>query len=539
MRGLAGGSVLPHDGSGLAAWDKAPPSVACTGDVANVAELFRRNAERSPHRLAIVWQAAGVEQELRYGELAGLVARYAHGLRAEGVGPGARVLLLAPPSPDLYALALALLANGSTLVLVDGRMARRRVLQALGEAQPTTVIAAPAVLRWWPLVGALRRARRFTLGGRVIGARPVESLAEEERWAIETIDTGDAPAIVSFTSGNTGRAKRVVRAHAVLLAQHRALFNAFPIDATDVNLAGFPLAVLHNLCCGSTSVIAHDLSRAPSKQDALSMLAAIRARKVTSVSGSPACIASLAAAALETPERGRGVRRVVVGGGPVSRRLCEEVLRAFPEADAEIVYGATEAEPIATAAMVEACVALGAGYLVGRPVAGCDVAVVAPEASLPGAGAVRLSIGATGEIVVRGAHVASADPSGWHRTGDLGRVDERGRLWLVGRVGASVAHGDKVLYPFAVEANALSERGVATAALVSHRRAPNGELVVTLAPGADANATVAALRLRLDDEGLTALPLRIVSHIPMDARHGSKVARTELARRLQRGWSLR
>jgi acyl-coenzyme A synthetase/AMP-(fatty) acid ligase len=463
------------------------------------------------------------------------------------VGPGARVLLLAAPSPDLYALALALLAIGSTLVLVDGRMARRRILEALGDAKPTVVIAAPAVLHWWPLVGALRRAHRFTLGGRVFGARAVESLAEEERWAIDVADIGDTPAIISFSSGNTGKAKRVVRTHAVLLAQHRALFNAFPVDAGDVNLAGFPLAVLHNLCCGSTSVIAHDFSRAPSKDDALSMLAAIRARKVTSVSGSPACIASLAAAALATPERGRGVRRVVVGGGPVSRRLCEEVLRAFPEADSQIVYGATEAEPIATAPMVEACVALGAGYLVGRPVRDCAVAVLAAGASsvpsLPSNLEPRTSnlspIGATGEIVVRGAHVASADPSGWHRTGDLGRVDERGRLWLVGRVGASVTHRDNVLHPFAVEANALSERGVAAAALVSHRRAPNGELVVTLNPDADARATLAAVRMRLDDDGLAELPLRIVSHIPMDARHASKVARTELARRLERGWSLR
>jgi acyl-coenzyme A synthetase/AMP-(fatty) acid ligase len=117
----------------------------------------------------------------------------------------------------------------------------------------------------------------------------------------------------------------------------------------------------------------------------------------------------------------------------------------------------------------------------------------------------------------------------WHRTGDIARVDARGRLWLLGRVGDAVVHRGRVVHPYVVEAAALAFREVRAAGLVAHAEAPEGELAVSLVDGADERAVVATLRGRLDALDLAALPVRVLPHIPMDARHGSKVARRELA----------
>jgi acyl-CoA synthetase (AMP-forming)/AMP-acid ligase II len=116
----------------------------------------------------------------------------------------------------------------------------------------------------------------------------------------------------------------------------------------------------------------------------------------------------------------------------------------------------------------------------------------------------------------------------WHRTGDVGRLDAQGRLWLLGRVGTDVVHRGRVLHPYVAEAAALSIHGVRAAALVAHHGCPEGELNVELDADADAAVTMAALRQALTMRGLSALPLRRRRAIPMDARHASKVSRAEL-----------
>src|SRR5690606_14945313 len=139
---------------------------------------------------------------------------------------------------------------------VDGRADAARLRHALEEAAADVVVGAPRVMRWWPFLAALRRARRFTTGFPIPGTRLLDALLAptDGLHPCPAIDPA-SPAIIAFSSGNTGRPRRIVRTHAVLLAQHRALCAAFPMPASDVNLPGFPLAVLHNLCCGTTTAL--------------------------------------------------------------------------------------------------------------------------------------------------------------------------------------------------------------------------------------------------------------------------------------------
>ena len=146
-----------------------------------------------------------------------------------------------------------------------------------------------------------------------------------------------------------------------------------------------------------------------------------------------------------------------------------------------------------------------------------------------------------GEIVVSGAHVVAGYLGGagdaetkmrvadrvWHRTGDLGRIDERGRLWLLGRVSEAVRDNCGVMYPFAVEC--------------ALREGPGMEEVAAISVDGRRTLIVSGDAAILSDSALTgAVPWagieRVirVKAIPMDRRHNSKVDYGELRRVIAR-----
>ncbi len=490
----------------------------------NVADLVLDHAGYAPAAPALIVPAGGQDRVIRYDDLAARAGAYAAGLDAAGVRAGARVLVLMRPDAELYALVLAILAGGMTLVVVDGRAGARRLLGLLDDAAPDVVIATPSLIRWWPINGALRRARRFTVGGSMLGARRLERLIGGAPSPLVVRDVGsEAPAVVSFSSGNTGRSKAITRTHGVLIAQHRALAAAMPLEEGDINLPGFPLATLHNLCCGTTSIIPPGDLRAMADSDPSEIAALLAHHDVTSLSGAPSYIGELARHLVRSGAPAVSIRRIVVGGGPVGRALCADIRAAFPNAEAHVVYGATEAEPITSVTVDEVMADRDReGFLVGLPVKETEVCLLTANGSR----------GTVGEVAVRGEQVASGET--WHRTGDIGRFDALGRLWLLGRIGTEVSHHGFMLQPYVVEADALAIPGVRAAALVAHSRAASGELIVELDVGADDGALLRELRDMLAERGLPELGVRMADRIPMDARHASKVARAALVALIER-----
>jgi acyl-CoA synthetase (AMP-forming)/AMP-acid ligase II len=147
---------------------------------------------------------------------------------------------------------------------------------------------------------------------------------------------------------------------------------------------------------------------------------------------------------------------------------------------------------------------------------------------------------AVGEIVVSGRHVLpgylngagdcetkfDVDEVRWHRTGDLGWLDSRGRLWLMGRASAAIhdRHGD--LYPFAAECAAMQVEGVRRAAILQ---------VVglrVLAVEADREDVRVSLRRAMAWAHLDEI--RLLDSIPMDKRHNAKIDYGSLAKALSK-----
>jgi acyl-CoA synthetase (AMP-forming)/AMP-acid ligase II len=158
--------------------------------------------------------------------------------------------------------------------------------------------------------------------------------------------------------------------------------------------------------------------------------------------------------------------------------------------------------------------------------------------------ALCLQPGFIGEIVVVGDHVLTGYLHGrgdaetkircggrvWHRTGDAGRLDADGNLWLQGRVSALIERGDHKLFPFGVECAASEQAGVFRSALVRH--GGHVVLVVQIEPGSDREDIARQLHAQLGWARLDRI--LFVDVLPVDARHNAKVDYPALERLLAR-----
>lgn len=511
----------------------------------NIAALLTEQARVRGDAPAII-ERAGVTT---FAQLDERVRRAAGMLRARGVGAGDAVLIFEPMSATLYAALLAVFRIGATAMFLDPSAGRAHIEACCALSPPLALVALPKAHLFRLASGALRRiAVKFSTGCWLPGAGrwgDLEMCAPLDEVAPVGVDTA---ALLTFTSGSTGHPKAAVRTHGFLIEQHRVLARSIALEAGEVDLATLPIFTLANLASGVTSLIPDCDLRRPGFIEAALVLRQIRAHGATRCAASPAFFERLLAV-----DDGslRGMRKVFTGGAPVFPDLLTALRQRMPEARVEAVFGSTEAEPIAhieereiSAADREAMRA-GCGLLTGEPVEEISLRILRAEWGAALAPMTRgelesrtASPGEHGEIVVSGGHVLPGylhghgdaetkfrvDGAVWHRTGDAGWLDERGRLWLLGRCSARVSDARGTLWPFAVECAARLHPLVRRAALLGHEGRRILFLESSTAPGAS--------DLGLDWAQLDEV--RTVSAIPMDKRHNAKVDYSAL-----RAWLVR
>lgn len=464
---------------------------------------FLDGVRRHPDRLAIIERGG---RQITYGELAVWSAGLARRFEGEGVRPGLRVLVAWPVSLELYAALVALWRTGAVAVLPEAAMGLGGVRHAARSTSPEALLASPLIRA---ILMLLPETRRIAI-----------RLAVRPATAPEPTPSGlpaSHPALISFTSGSTGEPKAMARSIGLLTAQQAAISRLLaPKGDTSTDFVWFPAFVLSTLALGLTAVLPDAALGKPADADAARLIRQMRRNGVRRLLIPPSVATRLVEA--DPPPR---LEAIFTGGGPVFPSLLRRLSAWAAPAEVFAVYGSTEAEPIAHVASSEigpddyAAMQAGKGLLAGKLV---------PEIAL------RLQ---DEEILVAGTHVNEGylDPAHdagtklrqdgriWHRTGDLGRLDERGRLWLLGRRTGRVAG----LHPFAVECAALSWPGVDAAALASL----DGEPVLALAGNRE---FLADWRSRA--EALGVRRTRHLERIPLDRRHRSKVDYTELQRQL-------
>jgi olefin beta-lactone synthetase len=514
----------------------------------NIAALLADRAARHPDRPAIIEGRGRRRKVLSFAGMADRVARFAGGLAERGLAPGDRAVLFVPMSGDLYVALLGVLHAGGVAVSLDAWAGRDRLDSAMATARPRAFIGSPRA-HWLRLLSpSLRRVPIAVMAG----PWPLTlERATGEAAPIADVHPDD-PALVTFTTGSTGRPKAAARSHAFLLAQQRVLARHLRLREEDVDMPPLPVFVLNNLALGVTTVLPDFDPRRPAEIDPAAVLAQMVDEGVTTTSGSPAFYDRLTAHASRRGVR-IPVRALFTGGAPVFPPLARS-LEAAVEGEVHVLYGSTEAEPIAALTAVElerASVAGGAmGVCAGRPVPEIELRIIRPMD-----GPVRaedlpflvVEVGEAGEIMVAGEHVLRGylnDPEAealakvrdgdrvWHRTGDGGVLDDQGRLWLLGRVGQRVTRGDRTAWPMAAEARALTVSGVRHAAYLGLRAgspARPGALEAVLCLEVDREARDQGLGGRVG-VALGDIPvdrLVLMERIPRDPRHASK---TDLAR---------
>jgi len=456
-------------------------------------------------------------ERVTYTELREQIGGLAGGLLEAGIKPGDRVVLLIPMSVPLYVHLLALFHIGATATLVDPAS---DVQQLLTLHPPDAFIGVPKAHLLRLNTPALRGLKFYGSTGFIpLTHRRTDRL----KGSCPPINAEPGPALLTFTSGTTGVPKAIARSHDFLLGQHHVLHDHMPFSEGDVDLPTLPVFLLHSLAGGATCVIADANLKQVGNIDPGPVVRQLKRDAITSSSGSPAFFRIIADHLKETPEPLPDLREVYMGGARVPASLVDDLAELLPHIDIHVVYGSTEAEPIAVLdakkhrAQLLATSAKGA--LVGQPVEHIQI---------------RIDGAPYGEIQVAGPHVnpgyvnnpeADAackiheDGAIWHRTGDVGHIDENGDLWLVGRVGESVAGR----WPLAVEGAAESFPFVVRSGLVEIDGQP--VLAVELRdPPDDWHSQI---------EEATGTPARAVQNIPVDPRHNAKVDRMILRERLR------
>ena len=503
--------------------------------MSNIADMFFRAAKKYPEHVAIIHRG----RSITYADLAVQVMSTAAYFRSRGLDRGDRVLVFVPMGIDLYRVVLALFSIGAGAVFLDAWVGWKRMELCCELARCKGLVGGWKIRALARLSGPLRRIP-IKLGT----AMPPVSVC-----GTEPVDP-DATALITFTTGSTGRPKAARRSHAFLAAQFDALTEEIAPTPADVDMTTLPIVLFLNLGVGCTSVIPDFDPRKPDSFRAEVIIAELRRHQVDRLTASPAQVLAIAASVRASGADVPALKRLFTGGAPVFPRDAEVMAAAFPGVEVEVVFGSTECEPISSitaARLVKDHGSVDKGLCVGEIFRRTALRIIRiddgplPTTTTAGLDAMTVDTGTIGEIIVSGDHVLRSyfndeeafrrnkiivDGTVWHRTGDSGFVDERGLLFLTGRCAQLIRQGSALLAPFVWEDRLLRQEGVVRGTLVG--RGTDTIAVLQVVPGCD--------RRSLRDRLLSAHPelaaVEFIGRMPMDPRHRSKIDHEALRRRL-------
>jgi len=534
----------------------------------NVARFLADRARESPRGNAVVAPSGKDFTLWTWAQLQQRSSRVAHGLTRLGLKPGDRCCVFVRPGLQWIALVHGLFQLGAVPVLIDPGMGRRSLLACIQRIRPRALIAVPRVhLARWMVRAAFESVEIFVWAGQPAppGAHSLEKLLSSGTGEFPAIERGarDEAAIL-FTSGSTGPAKGVVYEHGMFNAQVESLRKLYDFQPGSADLCCFPLFALFGPALGLTSVFPEmDFAR-PADADPQRIVEALQRLRVRSSFGSPAIWRKVIPWCEQHGVRLESLRLLMIAGAPIETDLVRRA-RALLSDDGEVFtpYGATEALPVAHVAGRELVgelgerAARGAGTAVGRPVPGVEIRLIAiGDEPIPRwRDDLLVAVGEAGEICVRGANVTreykfeeSATSAAkiqdgdtfWHRMGDLGRFDEKGVLWFLGRKSHRIESARGTIYPVPLE-NVFERHpalGRCAVVGVGASRAQIPVLIVELrsmrVPAATSEREELSrelLRAGLWFEGCSAVERVLYKQeFPLDARHQAKIDRTALKR---------
>lgn len=488
----------------------------------NLIELFDACTKNHTGRLAMRIERDGREERYTYGDFRECVLRAAAFLKGKGVALGERVALLSDNCPEWGMAYFGVVRTGAAVIPLEKELSTAEIVRLLGHGEAKAIIISEDLLaKHTGLKGALDDAVKiWTLED--VFALTTEA-SEQKRIAElpQTVSPGTTASII-FTSGTTGNPKGVMLTHKNFTSLLAKLLTVYDITTDDGMLSVLPL---HHSFEFTTGFLL-PLSRGAqitylTEVNGDSVNRELKKGHVTCIVGVPALWDLLKRRIMgrfsdrsprleeivttlidgnyllrnDTPLNfgpllflpvhaafGGRIRYLISGGSALS----PSTLKTFRGLGFNLNegYGLTEASPVLTVTRPEGSVVSGS---VGQPLPGVDIKIHDPD---------RRGVG---EVIARGPNVmagyygnekatAEALRDGWLYTGDIGRLDEDGNLYIVGRSKELIVdRNGKNIYPDALEELYANERLIKELAVIGLPDGVSEQVAAVVVPNRDAN----------------------------------------------------
>jgi acyl-CoA synthetase (AMP-forming)/AMP-acid ligase II len=504
-------------------WESIPAMAAAT-------------AERAGDRLAVV----DGDTRLTWAELHDEARTFGAALVASGVEPGDRVALWAPNSAEWIVAALGLFSAGAVLIPVNTRFkggeaadilarSRARVLVTVTDFLGTDYLSLLAGTGTeLPDLHTIVVARGSAPADAVLWdtflARATDATRAEvdrRRAAVRA----DDPSDILFTSGTTGTPKGVVMTHGRTLCVATDWVAMTGLGTDDRYLMVNPYFHMFGLKAGILACVAAGSAMFPEPVfDVDRALSRVADERITVLPGAPTLYQSI----LSSPSRDRydlsSLRVAVTGAADIPVELIRRIVDELPFPTVVSGYGLTEGGTASATDLGDDPETIAT--TVGRARPGFEIRIA-------GDGGADLPAGETGEILLRGPSVMAGylddpkatdqalSPDGWLRTGDLGVLDDRGYLRIVGRSKDMFIVGGFNAYPAEIENRLLGHPDVQQAAVIGIPDERLGEvgMAFVVTRSGDATAGQEILAWCRDQMANYKVPraIEVVDELPVNA----------------------
>ncbi len=425
----------------------------------NLAALGEENVQKYGEYVSLVFEG----RELTNVDQQHAANRLANAFRRRGIGAGDRIVVLLPNCPEVVQAYAAILELGAVIVPVIFLLSPDEVRHILADSGARAVITSPELygkIEGW--AGDV-----VIVHGEVSGTLGYAELIAREPDAFTMVDRADNDlAVILYTSGTTGHPKGVALSHANLASNARASASINELDRHEWSLTVLPLSHSYGLTVMNSGNILGTKSVLLRWFNPELVLDTIQKYRVQAMAGVPTMWVYL----LNFPGGERFDTSSMRIWGSGAAPLPVEIVAPFEKKFGGRLlegYGLTEASPVVSAHRYSGVRKLGS---VGPPIPGVEVRIVDDDDR-------DVPLGDAGEVCVRGPNVmlgyyglpdetARTLRNGWLHTGDMGRLDEDGFLYIVERKKDLIIRGGFNVYPREVEEVLYAHPQIAEAAVV-------------------------------------------------------------------------
>ena len=493
-----------------------------------------------------------------FQELEQKINIFANTFKHNGISAQDKVLILSPLSADLIAIAFSLFKIGAVPVFIDPGMNLKSFLQNIKSVEASALIGSSKALilkkiksKYFSSIKTVINTENGLIGD------SLESLTrKQDRNCDEySYKESDIAGLV-LTSGATGPSKAVEYTMKMFIEQKIALEKMLNLSRGEKDLSGFPLFALFSLAIGLPTFISTAIdARVPALTDGKKLAHELIDNNIDFANGSPSIWISLAKYLLANNLKIKNLKKLAMFGAPVSSQLIFDLKSVLPNCDIYTPYGATESLPVSFISdkiIIEETGSLtkqGRGVCVGHLYEKVDIEIVNTENYS------KIDKFSPGEIWVsspmtslkyfknEGENLKSKKMikgNLFHHIGDIGYIDDIGRLWYLGRLAHAIHQMNETIYSIEIEGVLNSHPKIKKSALIKVGSKPCVAVVLTnlfQLEGSKKNDF-------FDDlvsKNLAHCPklekienFYILKTFPVDTRHNIKIDRIKIGRSIEK-----